>query len=113
MNDIERIAQLVFSAGPRHQKCRRGVCLRNRLCLPPRGKHPAIFRCPHDSEEDWQMRFAAVQKLGGRMQRMLERQLAELGKPSPFDTPPEPDPLDIDQPLDVAALFRRESPPAG
>jgi hypothetical protein len=90
------------------------VCLRNRICLPPRSPlQSTLFRCPHDSEADWQMRFAAVQKLGGRMQRIMERQLAALGRPSPFALPSEPDPLDLDKPLDFDALFRREAPPAG
>ncbi len=113
MNQVELIVQRAFSAIARDKRCRRAICLHHGFCVPPRSKnHPSVFRCPFDSEEDWQMRFAAVQKLGERMKRILERQLSALGKPSPFEPPSEPDPLDIDQPLDLAALFRRDSPPA-
>ena len=113
MDQVELIVQRAFSAGARHKNCRRAICLRHPYCMPPRSTlHPSMFRCPFDTEEDWQMRFAAVQKLSERMKRILERQLSALGKPSPFEPPPEPDPLDIDQPLDLAALFWRDSPTA-
>ena len=114
MDQVELIVQRAFSAGARHKNCRRAICLRHPYCMPPRSTlHKSMFRCPFDTEEDWKMRFAAVQKLSERMKRILERQLSALGKPSPFAPPSEPDPLNIDRPLDVAALFRRDSPPAG
>ncbi len=114
MDQVELIVQRAFSAVARHKDCRRAICLRHPYCMPPRSAvHPSVFRCPFDSEENWQMRFAAVQKLSERMKRILERQLAALGKPSPFEPPPEPDLLDIDRPLDLAALRRLLFPPPG
>ena len=104
-NLLDRTIQLAFSAGPRNRWCRRLVCRRSGLCLPPRNaEHPHFFRCPFDSEDDWRDRADLAGKIAARLTKVAEKGYVARGLRSPFARPPAIDHLDLSTPLDVAAL---------
>lgn len=103
---LERIVQLSCSAGIRHKGCRRPVCRRLRLCMPPRDRqNPAFRRCPFDTHQAWTGRVGAMEKIAERMIKVAEKAHAARGMPSPFAPKPIADHLDLSKPLDVAALI--------
>ena len=103
---LERVVQLVCSIGQRNEGCRRAVCRRYRLCVPPRDvNHEHFYRCPFDADDAWLIRAGVVGKLAERLMKVAETSCAARGLPSPFAPPPVPDHLDLTKPLDLAALL--------
>ena len=103
---LGRILQLVCSAGERKAYCRRAVCRRHRYCVPPRDPDEAnLFRCPYDHDDDaLERRAGAAGKIAARLIKVAEAGYDARGDPSPFAAPAA-DPLDLTQPLDLAALL--------
>ena len=103
---LNRIVQGICAIGLAHKHCRRGVCRRTRICMPPRHKwEPTLFRCPFDEEEKWRHRAVLVGLFSERLKKISEEACAARGTPSPF-AEPVVDHLDLTQPFDAAALFK-------
>ena len=105
---LERILQLACSAARPHLGCRRGICRRYRLCVPPRDrKHCGFYRCPFDSADAWQSRADLVEKIAARLMKAADAGHAARGLPSRFAPAPVVDHLDLTKPLDFAALRKQ------
>ena len=80
MNPIDSIVQIKCSAVRPSPECRRPICRRQGLCMPPRDPdYPPYFRCPHEPFERWERRTDLVQivvrqlmlRYGGEFERAL------------------------------------------
>jgi hypothetical protein len=107
---LERTVQLGCSAARPHLGCRRGICRRYRLCVPPRDpKHCGFYRCPFDSDDAWESRADLVEKIAARLMKIADAGYAARGEPLRFAPAPPPDHLDLTKPLEVAALRPRRN----
>ena len=115
-NEIIRMMELVFSAGPRHDYCRRPACRRAGYCVPPRDRTRQNFwACPFEPFEIWYQRGEAAAKLTERLSHLIDTKRARKGKPPLFAPPPQPGPadhLDLSKPLDWETLRPKPDPSA-
>jgi len=103
---FERILQMTFSIGERDRWCRRGLCKRYRLCIPPRHReHDGLYRCPADGDDEWLGRAEIGCKFLARIVKQQEAAYAAAGRSFPPLSPPPYDHLDLSRPLDLIALF--------
>jgi hypothetical protein len=106
IKDVRALYQLTFSVFELDPRCRRGICLRYRRCVPPRlHKGTVVYRCPYDTEEAWERRAAAARMTIERLMKVAETRCEELGIPFPFARTPKPDHFDLTKPLDLAPVL--------